>query len=107
MNDVTERGAPCQLEAVFDRGPVHDFDHKYMSFFFFFSLPSAKVRHTSQETDIMSPLLEKKSNEKKSCTFRLQKNRQMQGQDVFWNFSEEAGGGVVVLVIGDQCHRIS
>lgn len=41
VNDVTERGNPCQLEAVCERGPVHDFDPKYMRSFFFFSLHSA------------------------------------------------------------------
>lgn len=37
----------------------------------------------------------------------MRKNRQMQGQDIFWNFSEEAERGAIVLVIGEQCHRIS
>lgn len=29
VNDVTERGNPCQLEAVCDRRPAHDFDREY------------------------------------------------------------------------------
>lgn len=28
VNDVTERGNPCQLEAVCDRRPAHDFDRE-------------------------------------------------------------------------------
>lgn len=40
---------------------VTDFDHKYIRSFF--ASFSKQVRHASQETDIMSPLLEENSNE--------------------------------------------